>query len=86
MRCFRQHSADAPLELCQETSDPATSLTDVAGGPSPSILNVIRAAMDVSIHVSFSKKNYKPLNYQEAFYLATLGGAKGKVYFLTYFT
>ncbi|KAK3930206.1 Guanine deaminase [Frankliniella fusca] len=50
--------------------------TDVSGGPSPSILDAIRAALDTSIHVSFSKKNYKPLNYQEVFYLATLGGAK----------
>ncbi|XP_052119981.1 guanine deaminase [Frankliniella occidentalis] len=50
--------------------------TDVSGGPSPSILDAIRAALDTSIHVSFSKKNYKPLNYQEVFYLATMGGAK----------
>ncbi|KAE8750715.1 hypothetical protein FOCC_FOCC002692 [Frankliniella occidentalis] len=49
---------------------------DVSGGPSPSILDAIRAALDTSIHVSFSKKNYKPLNYQEVFYLATMGGAK----------
>ncbi|XP_034243164.1 guanine deaminase isoform X2 [Thrips palmi] len=50
--------------------------TDVSGGPSPSILDAIRAALDTSIHVSFSKKNYRPLNYQEVFYLATLGGAR----------
>lgn len=50
--------------------------SDVSGGPTPSILDVMRAALQVSMHVSFSKKNYKPLNYQEVFYLATLGGAK----------
>ncbi|KAJ1527088.1 hypothetical protein ONE63_008628 [Megalurothrips usitatus] len=50
--------------------------TDVSGGPTPCILDAIRATLDTSIHVSFSKKNYEPLNYQEVFYLATLGGAK----------
>lgn len=51
--------------------------TDVSGGYSPSILDTIRNALDVSIHVSFGKgEDYKPLTYQEAFYLATLGGAE----------
>lgn len=59
--------------ICTEVS----FALDVSGGPSPCILDAIRAALDTSIHVSFSKKNHRPLDYQEAFYLATLGGAKG---------
>ena len=56
------------------------SFSDVSGGYSPSILDAIRNALSVSIHVSFGKgDDYKPLTYQEAFYLATLGGAEGKI-------
>ncbi|XP_075231637.1 guanine deaminase isoform X2 [Lycorma delicatula] len=50
--------------------------TDVAGGYSPSIINCMRAAMNMSIHISFLHDNHIPLNYHEVFYLATLGGAK----------
>ncbi|PSN46074.1 Guanine deaminase [Blattella germanica] len=51
--------------------------TDVSGGYSPSILDAIRNALDVSIHVSFGKgETYSPLTYHEVFYLATLGGAQ----------
>lgn len=50
----------------------------MAGGYSPSILDAIRNALDVSIHVSFGKdEDYEPITYHEAFYLATLGGAEG---------
>lgn len=50
--------------------------TDVSGGFSPSVLDAIRNALDVSIHISFGKgEDYAPLTYHEAFYLATLGGA-----------
>jgi hypothetical protein len=53
---------------------------DVSGGYSTSILNAIRSALQTSIHILFEKSkdsNYVPLSYHEAFYLATLGGAKG---------
>ncbi|XP_069674540.1 guanine deaminase-like isoform X1 [Periplaneta americana] len=53
--------------------------TDISGGYSPSVLNAIRAALQTSIHVFFKKggdNTYVPLTYHEAFYLATLGGAK----------
>ncbi|KAG5884346.1 hypothetical protein JTB14_024425 [Gonioctena quinquepunctata] len=50
--------------------------TDVSGGPSPSIVRAMRAALDVSIHLSFQEKCYVPLTYEDVFYLATLGGAK----------
>ncbi|GFG30153.1 hypothetical protein Cfor_09541 [Coptotermes formosanus] len=50
--------------------------TDVSGGFSPSVLDAIRNALDVSIHISFGKgEDYAPLTYREVFYLATLGGA-----------
>lgn len=55
-------------------------VADVSGGFSPSILDAIRNALDVSIHISFEKgEDYIPLTFREAFYLATLGGAKGTV-------
>ncbi|KAB0804740.1 hypothetical protein PPYR_01710 [Photinus pyralis] len=50
--------------------------TDVSAGCSLSIMNAMRYAITASTALSFSKKGYKPLNYFDAFYLATLGGAK----------
>ncbi|KAJ8678767.1 hypothetical protein QAD02_014554 [Eretmocerus hayati] len=50
--------------------------TDVSGGNVPSMLDVMKAALQVSVHLSFSKVNYKPLDYKDVFYLATLGGAE----------
>ncbi|KAJ8678956.1 hypothetical protein QAD02_014743 [Eretmocerus hayati] len=50
--------------------------TDISGGNSPSILEVMRAALDVSVHISFSKSSYEPLTYKDVFHLATLGGAE----------
>lgn len=61
--------------------------TDVSGGNSMSIKDAILRAMDVSHHLEFVKKqniigsgrlpvsdnNYKPLDYKQAIYLATLG-------------
>jgi hypothetical protein len=55
-------------------------VTDVSGGYSPSVLDAIRNALEVSIHTSFGMgADYAPLTYHEAFYLATLGGARGIV-------
>lgn len=54
---------------------------DVSGGDSASILDAIRRCMDVSSHLCIADKNTSkkngPLTWLEAFYLATLGGAKG---------
>ena len=63
--------------------------TDVAGGYSPSILDAIRQTLIASQAKSFQHKavddtvegssmttGYKPLNYREAFHIATMGGAK----------
>jgi guanine deaminase len=59
-------------------------VADVSGGFSPSVLDAIRNALDVSIHISFGKcEDYAPLTYHEAFYLATLGGATGILNFAT---
>lgn len=55
--------------------------TDISGGCNPTILDAIRLSLITSNGVSFSKPeedNYKPINYEEAFYLGTLGGAEGK--------
>ncbi|KAG7206141.1 hypothetical protein KM043_003533 [Ampulex compressa] len=50
--------------------------TDVSGGQSLSILDAMRSALQVSVHLSFSNENYRPLDYKDVFYMATLGGAK----------
>ncbi|CAH0551553.1 unnamed protein product [Brassicogethes aeneus] len=50
--------------------------TDVSGGPSPSIIQAMRSAIQTSIHISHSKEDYDPLTYCDVFYLATLGGAE----------
>lgn len=66
--------------------------TDISGGNKISMLSVIRETINVSLHLDFIKKqdiigsgklvehpknlNYTPLTYQQAIYLATLGGAK----------
>lgn len=50
--------------------------TDVAGGCSCSIINAMRYAITSSAALSFTRQDYEPVNYYEAFYLATLGGAK----------
>lgn len=54
--------------------------TDVAGGYSCSMLDAMRQAMIASRAISFQEKDedgkfYKPLNYCDAFHLATQGGA-----------
>lgn len=66
--------------------------TDISGGNRISILDAVRAALDVSHHLNFMKKQnilgtgqvssneenlkYEPLSYKEALFLATLGGAQ----------
>lgn len=64
--------------------------TDVSGGNSVSILHALARALDVSKHIDFintqdirgtgpaknPQENYQQLSYKQAFYLATLGGAK----------
>jgi guanine deaminase len=51
--------------------------TDVAGGYSSSILDAIRNCISVSKIYSFAvKKEFAALTVAEAFYLATMGGAK----------
>lgn len=64
--------------------------TDVSGGNSVSILHSLTRALDVSKHIDFFNKHgvrgtgvaktpnrdYQQLTYKQAFYLATLGGAK----------
>ena len=54
-------------------------LTDVSGGHSPSMLDVIRQCITASNVVAFSKpESYRSLSYKDAFRLATLGGSEGK--------
>ena len=53
--------------------------SDVSGGHSPSILDAMRAAMASSRALSFTQPDDTDLSitYHEAFYMGTLGGAKG---------
>lgn len=56
--------------------------TDIAGGHSESIFRAITDAIQVSkMYYRMVNENFKPLVFQEAFYLATKGGGKffGKV-------
>jgi guanine deaminase len=62
-----------------EESDLTIGLgTDMAAGYSLSMFNEMREAIETSKMINFinSEKQYKPITVEEAFYLATLGGAK----------
>jgi guanine deaminase len=56
--------------------------TDMSGGPSPSIWDGMRGAIETSVAVwlaaggATSKSIPLPLSYREAFYLGTVGGAQ----------
>ncbi|XP_071643222.1 guanine deaminase [Temnothorax longispinosus] len=50
--------------------------TDVSGGASYSILDEMRSVLRVSNCLSLTRDNYTPLSYKDAFYMATLGGAR----------
>ncbi|XP_075984852.1 guanine deaminase isoform X2 [Anticarsia gemmatalis] len=53
--------------------------TDVSGGDSATILDAIRRSMDVSMCLELQGNPQWSLDWKEAFYLATLGGAKCKI-------
>ncbi len=70
---------------------------DISGGHSPSILSAMRSSIDTSRAVYFSKDEFqngevkvaeRAISHHHAFYMATLGGAKGQClhYVLTQFT
>ncbi|XP_028038917.1 guanine deaminase isoform X2 [Bombyx mandarina] len=50
--------------------------TDVSGGDSATILDAVRRTMDVSTCLELQGADNYSLDWKEAFYLATLGGAK----------
>ena len=53
---------------------------DVSGGHSPSILNAMRSSLNASRGCHFQKdmkEDYTVISHHHAFYMATLGGAKG---------
>ncbi|VVD03711.1 guanine deaminase [Leptidea sinapis] len=49
--------------------------TDISGGDNATLLDAMRRTMDVSTHLEFHGGR-PAINWKEAFYLATLGGAK----------
>jgi guanine deaminase len=70
-------SGQAPVRSFLDKNIKVGLGTDVAGGYSPSILEVARHASLVSRHVCMqTKKDRDILSLDEVFYLATLGGAK----------
>ncbi|CAG9568081.1 unnamed protein product [Danaus chrysippus] len=50
--------------------------TDISGGDNASMLDAMRRAMDVSLHLAMMGQPHTTLDWKEAFYLATLGGAR----------
>ncbi|KAM9955657.1 hypothetical protein ACTFIW_002297 [Dictyostelium discoideum] len=50
--------------------------SDISGGYHPSILQVIRDSIKCSNSHFFNNDNHTPLTFEEAFYLATVGGSK----------
>lgn len=62
-------------------------IIDVSGGHSASILNALRSSIDTSRAFSFQKhvpNDYQVISHHHAFYMATLGGAKGEYLFLSH--
>ena len=52
----------------------------MSAGYSPSIFNAMRVAIHASkaLSLTVNETDYRPLTHHEAFYLATMGGARGK--------
>ncbi|KAJ8401526.1 hypothetical protein AAFF_G00378430 [Aldrovandia affinis] len=50
--------------------------TDLAGGYSPSMLDAMRRTLDTSKALTIQDPQYKTLNFEEVFRLATLGGSE----------
>ena len=65
----------APVRKLQKRGIKVGLGTDMSGGPSASMWDAMRGAIETSVAVSFSDPNSAPLSYKEAFYLATMGGA-----------
>ncbi|KAI8905956.1 hypothetical protein EDD86DRAFT_193601 [Gorgonomyces haynaldii] len=79
---FCLHSGSLNVRrLFEEGIDNVGLGTDVAGGYSPSILDAMRQSIIASkvVHIQAREQGHEtpqPLSFSEAFYLATLGGAK----------
>jgi len=54
-------------------------LLDVSAGSSYSILDEMGSVLQVSNSLSLTGHDNVPFDYKDAFFMATLGGAKGKV-------
>ncbi|XP_078070147.1 guanine deaminase [Mustelus asterias] len=79
------HCPNSNTALCSGLFDARNALnhkvkiglgTDVSGGYSPSVLNAMRSAIDVTKILSLKSSNYEKLSCQEVFRLATLGGSQ----------
>ncbi|XP_067886702.1 guanine deaminase isoform X4 [Heterodontus francisci] len=79
------HCPNSNISLCSGLFDIRNALnhkvnvglgTDVSGGYSPSVLNAVRAAMDVTKILSLKASDNESLSYEEIFRVATLGGSQ----------
>lgn len=69
-------SGAAPIRDLLDKGIPVGLGTDVSGGFSASILEMVRHAIWVSRHVAMAKGDHYKLSVEEALYLATRGGAE----------
>lgn len=56
------------------------TLSDVAGGYSPSMLDAMRRALDLTKILGTMDQDYHSLTFEEVFRLATLGGSQGQTH------
>lgn len=74
---FNIRSGVADIKHCLNKKIKVGLGTDVSGGESPSMLVAIRDCVKASNVISFGKsKGFTALTYEEAFFLATLGGSQ----------
>jgi len=59
-------------------------LSDVSAGSSYSILDEMGSVLQVSNSLFLTGHDNVPFDYKDVFFMATLGGAKGKVRVLPY--
>lgn len=77
-RCQKSHPGSCQSIWVAETSlNMKVGLgTDISGGHTPSIWEVMRQTLIASNCLQFGTPAYKPLSYKEVFALATIGGAQ----------
>jgi len=73
---FSLHSGSLDVRRAVQAGVKVGLGTDLSGGYTSSLLEVIRQCIASSNSLQFTDKSKIPLNYREAFALATIGGAQ----------